>query len=155
MEVCSKCHSFYTGQQKAAAARGRIDKFNRSTASGISEYERGRLRRKWRHFGSTFFSWKLCPVSKTHRFIVRERRRMKYSGIGGQAVIEGIMMKNGDQLRHRGAQAGRGDRGGEGHLRQHDGEGTAFGPAVCPRRVQLCGLHDSGHEDPDVFCQLF
>ena len=26
---CSKCHSFYTGQQKAAAARGRIDKFNR------------------------------------------------------------------------------------------------------------------------------
>ena len=28
-KVCSKCHSFYTGQQKAAAARGRIDKFNR------------------------------------------------------------------------------------------------------------------------------
>lgn len=29
VEVCSKCHSFYTGQQKTAAARGRIDKFNR------------------------------------------------------------------------------------------------------------------------------
>ena len=29
VEVCSKCHSFYTGQQKAAVARGRIDKFNR------------------------------------------------------------------------------------------------------------------------------
>ena len=29
VEVCSKCHSFYTGQQKAAQARGRIDKFNR------------------------------------------------------------------------------------------------------------------------------
>ena len=28
-EICSKCHSFYTGQQKAAQARGRIDKFNR------------------------------------------------------------------------------------------------------------------------------
>ena len=27
VEVCSKCHSFYTGQQKAASARGRIDKF--------------------------------------------------------------------------------------------------------------------------------
>ena len=27
--ICSKCHSFYTGQQKAAAARGRIDKFNK------------------------------------------------------------------------------------------------------------------------------
>ena len=29
VEICSKCHSFYTGQQKAAAARGAIDKFNR------------------------------------------------------------------------------------------------------------------------------
>ena len=28
-EICSKCHSFYTGQQKAASARGAIDKFNR------------------------------------------------------------------------------------------------------------------------------
>ena len=29
VEVCSKCHQFYTGTQKAVAARGRIDKFNR------------------------------------------------------------------------------------------------------------------------------
>ena len=29
VEICSKCHSFYTGQQKAAQARGRIDKFSR------------------------------------------------------------------------------------------------------------------------------
>ncbi len=29
VEVCSRCHPFYTGQQKTAAARGRIDKFNR------------------------------------------------------------------------------------------------------------------------------
>ena len=29
VEICSKCHSFYTGQQKATQARGRIDKFNR------------------------------------------------------------------------------------------------------------------------------
>ena len=29
VDTCSKCHSFYTGQQKAAQARGRIDKFNR------------------------------------------------------------------------------------------------------------------------------
>ncbi len=26
VEVCSKCHSFYTGTQKTAAAKGRIDK---------------------------------------------------------------------------------------------------------------------------------
>ena len=29
VEICSKCHSFYTGQQKAAQARGRIEMFNR------------------------------------------------------------------------------------------------------------------------------
>ena len=29
VEICSKCHSFYTGQQKAIKARGRIDKFNK------------------------------------------------------------------------------------------------------------------------------
>ncbi|RKW52250.1 MAG: 50S ribosomal protein L31, partial [Lachnospiraceae bacterium] len=27
--ICSKCHSFYTGQQKSAQARGRIEQFNR------------------------------------------------------------------------------------------------------------------------------
>ena len=29
VEICSNCHSFYTGQQKAAAARGLIERFNR------------------------------------------------------------------------------------------------------------------------------
>lgn len=29
VEICSKCHPFYTGQQKAASTRGAIDKFNR------------------------------------------------------------------------------------------------------------------------------
>ncbi len=29
VEVCSKCHPFYSGQQKAVAARGRIEQFNR------------------------------------------------------------------------------------------------------------------------------
>ncbi len=29
VEICSKCHSFYTGQQRAVSARGAIDKFNR------------------------------------------------------------------------------------------------------------------------------
>ena len=29
IEVCSKCHPFYTGKQRAASAKGRIDKFNK------------------------------------------------------------------------------------------------------------------------------
>ena len=38
-EVCSKCHPFYTGTQKAVAARGRIDKFNRKYGIGNTEQE--------------------------------------------------------------------------------------------------------------------
>ena len=37
VEVCSKCHPFYTGQQKSMAARGAIDKFNRKY--GLKEAE--------------------------------------------------------------------------------------------------------------------
>ena len=29
VEICSKCHPFYTGQQRSVAARGRIEKFNK------------------------------------------------------------------------------------------------------------------------------
>ena len=29
VEVCSKCHPFYTGEQKFVQAAGRIDKFNK------------------------------------------------------------------------------------------------------------------------------
>ena len=29
VEICSKCHPFYTGQQKSTQARGRIGQFNK------------------------------------------------------------------------------------------------------------------------------
>ena len=29
LDVCSKCHPFFTGQQRNIAARGRIEKFNK------------------------------------------------------------------------------------------------------------------------------
>ncbi len=29
VDVCSKCHPFFTGHQRAAAAKGRIEKFNK------------------------------------------------------------------------------------------------------------------------------
>lgn len=29
VDVCSKCHPFYTGQQRNVSARGRIEKFNK------------------------------------------------------------------------------------------------------------------------------
>ena len=29
VDICSKCHPFFTGQQRNVAARGRIEKFNK------------------------------------------------------------------------------------------------------------------------------
>ena len=29
VDVCSKCHPFYTGQQRNMAARGRVEKFDK------------------------------------------------------------------------------------------------------------------------------
>lgn len=29
IEVCSKCHPFYTGKQSRASSAGRVDKFNK------------------------------------------------------------------------------------------------------------------------------
>ena len=37
VEICSKCHPFYTGAQKAAAAKGRIDKFNKKLEKASSK----------------------------------------------------------------------------------------------------------------------
>ena len=48
VEICSKCHSFYTGQQKAAQARGRIDNLTVSMVSQqkTNNYLKIRLRLK-------------------------------------------------------------------------------------------------------------
>lgn len=32
VEICSKCHPFYTGKQKLIDTSGRVDKFNRKFA---------------------------------------------------------------------------------------------------------------------------
>lgn len=37
VEICSACHPFYTGQQKATQARGRIDKFNKKYGMGSAQ----------------------------------------------------------------------------------------------------------------------
>ena len=34
VEVCAKCHPFYTGQQRTASAKGRIEQFNKKYGLG-------------------------------------------------------------------------------------------------------------------------
>ena len=36
LDICSKCHPFFTGQQKVIDAGGRIDKFKKRFGSSVS-----------------------------------------------------------------------------------------------------------------------
>ena len=36
VEVCNKCHPFFTGQQKFVDIKGRIDKFKEKQAQGVT-----------------------------------------------------------------------------------------------------------------------
>ncbi len=36
VDVCSKCHPFFTGQQKFVDIKGRIDKFKEKQAKGVA-----------------------------------------------------------------------------------------------------------------------
>ena len=37
VEICSKCHPFYTGKHKFVDARGRVDKFNKRLAASANK----------------------------------------------------------------------------------------------------------------------
>ena len=39
VEVCSKCHPFYTGKQNRASRAGRVDKFNKKYGFATKEAE--------------------------------------------------------------------------------------------------------------------
>jgi large subunit ribosomal protein L31 len=41
VEVCSKCHPFYTGSQKLVDAAGRVDKFNKKFSGKYGKVAKG------------------------------------------------------------------------------------------------------------------
>ena len=77
----------------------------------------------------------------------------KSSGIGGQAVLEGIMMKNQD-VYSVGVRKPDGEI--EVHLSTYEGIGSRKlkKDSDCPGRGKLCGFSGSGYEVPDLFRQL-
>ena len=40
VDTCSKCHSFYTGEQKFAQPAGRVDRFNKRIAAAQAKKRR-------------------------------------------------------------------------------------------------------------------
>ena len=79
---------------------------------------------------------------------------MKYSNIGGQAVMEGIMMKNGD---HYAVAVRKPDK--EIEVKVEECHSFIKNKKILQlpfiRRVQLCGFAGPGYEEPDVFRGVF
>ncbi len=40
VEICSKCHPFYTGQEKVLDTAGRVEKFNKARAASAASKEK-------------------------------------------------------------------------------------------------------------------
>ena len=74
---------------------------------------------------------------------------MKYSNIGGQAVMEGIMMKNGD---HYAVAVRKPDK--EIEVKVEECHSFIKNKKIL-QRVQLCGFAGPGYEEPDVFRGVF
>ena len=80
---------------------------------------------------------------------------MKYSGIGGQAVMEGIMMKNGDAYAvavRKPDQEIMVETSSYSGVAQNKKNKKA---ADFKRRIQLCGIFDAGLKIPYIFGVFF
>src|ERR1700752_3793350 len=78
LEICSKCHPFFTGKQKLVDTAGRVERFNRKYAK--KNKENALIFRYFKHFILTATSWALNSGDDIL--------------VGGQAVIEGVMMRS-------------------------------------------------------------
>ena len=81
MEICSNCHPFYTGKQRLIDTAGRIDRFRKKYAKfedkkGLTMFCRRRDKRRFIPSLISLFRL-LAPASQ----------------VGGQAVMEGVMMR--------------------------------------------------------------
>ena len=80
LKFVQHAHPFYTGQQKAISARGRIDKFNKKSWYQIILKD-NRLRRILNLFSYLQRVFLLRKI----RYIYENKERLGSSGIGGQA----------------------------------------------------------------------
>ena len=91
VEVCSNCHPFYTGRQKLMDTGGRVERFQRRVA-------KGRLRRHRAKLGpaqSVQMPGAVADPAAPSALLEAdgELSAQRDAPVGGQAVIEGVMMR--------------------------------------------------------------
>ena len=98
VEICSKCHPFFTGKQKLVDTAGRIDRFQQQYAKKAGRKKRGEVMSIASGLG------RRGEADRRHVRRLHERPHLVDASrtadknvdmlIGGQAVIEGVMMRS-------------------------------------------------------------
>lgn len=80
IDVCSKCHPFFTGQQRNMVKRGRIE-----NSTNVIKQKRNNCCSR---AGAL-----LCLYLNSLIALIRRKTMERKPNVGGQAVIEGVMMR--------------------------------------------------------------
>ena len=99
MEICSGCHPFFTGKQKLMDTAGRVERFQRK----YGDY-RKKQSRQGRRQVTLADARSPCARPVNEMPTPKRERRLQ---IGGQAVIEGVMMRSPTAHRDRRARGPR------------------------------------------------
>ena len=101
VEICSNCHPFYTGKQKLVDTGGRVERFqpSRRQARRLDELTRSDPRAPAASRRPTALPRPALDAEPRQRVATRD------APVGGQAVLEGVMMRGVSHVGGRGAQA--------------------------------------------------
>lgn len=93
-ELCSKCHPFYTGQQKLVDTAGRVDKFEAKRKRAVSMKEESKKRAEEKKKKPEGYKEKEVPVEVLERAKAATEKSGKWGKpLGGTMVKEVVKKK--------------------------------------------------------------
>lgn len=90
-ELCSKCHPFYTGQQKLVDTAGRVDKFAAKMKRSAAMKEDAVKRKEAKKKKPEIYQEKVIPVEVIEKAMKAEKPAGKWSGPIGDAPAQEVV----------------------------------------------------------------
>ncbi len=87
-ELCSKCHPFYTGQQKLVDTAGRVDKFEAKRKKSVQLAEETKQRSEAKKKKPEAYKEKEVPAEVLARALAAEKTEGKWGGPLGDAPAQ-------------------------------------------------------------------
>ncbi len=93
-ELCSKCHPFYTGQQKLVDTAGRVDKFEAKRKKAVALKEEVKKRAESKKKKPAAYVEKEVPAEVIARAMQTAKPEGKWGGALGDAPVEEVAAKH-------------------------------------------------------------